>query len=51
VQFVDEAPLQRAVGALAAPAGLGRETHDVLDAEPGQGPADLGPLRAVGGGT
>src|SRR5882672_8189774 len=50
-QLVDEAPLQRAVGALAPPAGLGREAHDMLDAEPGQGPADLSPLRAVGGGT
>src|SRR4029453_6827735 len=47
-QLVDETPLQGAVGALAAPAGLGREAHDVLDAEPGQGPADLGELRAVG---
>src|SRR5258706_3518841 len=50
-QLVDEAPLQRAVGALAAPTGLGREAHDVLDAKPSQGPADLGPLRAVGGGA
>src|SRR5260370_25031754 len=50
-QLVDEAPLQRAVGALTAPAGLGREAHDVLDAAPGQGPADLSPRRAVGGGA
>jgi hypothetical protein len=38
-QLVDEPALQRLIGALAAPARLGGIAQDVLDAEPGEGPA------------
>jgi hypothetical protein len=47
-QFVDEAVLQRAVGAFTAAAGLGREADDVLDAQAGEGAADLGEAPAIG---
>src|SRR5438445_81659 len=46
-QFVDEAVLQGAVGALAAAARLGRIAQDVFDAQPGQRAADLGRVLAI----
>jgi len=42
VEFVDEAPLDGPVEPLTAAAGLGRVGADVLDAEVGEGAADLG---------
>jgi signal transduction histidine kinase len=50
-QFVHEPALQRAIHPLAAPPRLRRETHDVLNAEPGERAADLGHFRAVGRGA
>lgn len=46
-ELVHEAALQGAIGALTAPPGLGGIAQDVLDAEPGQGPADLGGMLAI----
>ena len=43
-QFLDEAVLEGAEGALGAAAGLGRIGSDVLDAELMEGAADLGVL-------
>ena len=40
-ELVHEAALQRAIGALAASAGLRRIAEDVFDAQARQGPADL----------
>src|SRR5262245_28769977 len=48
-ELIDEAPLQGAVHALTAAAGLRRVAEDVLDAELGQRAADLGQLGAIGG--
>ena len=47
-QLIDEPALQRAIGALAATARLRRIPEDVLDAEAGQGAADLGKPAAAG---
>ena len=49
VQLVDEAPLHRAVEALAAAAGLRGIGPDVLDAEAVEGPADLRAVGAING--
>src|SRR6266516_7137917 len=46
-ELVDEAVLQGAIDALAAPARLGRVAEDVLDAEPGERAADLSRPSAV----
>ena len=48
-QLVHEAILQRAIDALPAAPRLGREAQDVLDAEAGQGAAELRAPGAVGG--
>ena len=47
-QLVDEAVLQGAVDALAAPAGRRRVGEDMVDAQAGQGAADLGQASAIG---
>src|SRR5256712_11276050 len=47
-QLVDEAVLQGAVDPLAAAPRLRRVAEDVLDAEPGEGAADLGGWRRSG---
>jgi hypothetical protein len=49
VEFVDEAPLDGPVEPLTAAAGLGRVGADVLDAEVGEGAADLGRMGPVDG--
>src|SRR5438034_968206 len=46
-EFVDETVLPRAVDPLAAAARLGRVAEDVLDPEPGEGPANLGGMAAI----
>src|SRR5256712_7368350 len=46
-QLVDEAVLQGAVDPLAAAPRLRRVAEDVLDAEPGEGAADLGGVAAI----
>src|SRR5262245_59226481 len=48
-QFVDEAVLQGPVDALAAAARLGRIAEDVLNAQAGEGAADLGGPAPIGG--
>ena len=50
-ELVDEAPLPGAVGPFAPAARLGREAHDVLDTELGEGAAHLGELAPIGGGA
>jgi len=46
-QLVHEAALQGAIGALAAPARLGRIAQDVLDAKAGEGAADLSGMPTI----
>src|SRR5262249_32463529 len=50
-QFVDQPSLQRAIHPFTAAAGLRRVAEDVFDAEPGEGPPELGQPAAIGRGA